>query len=146
MTQLALFIGGASLAGILIGLLAGSVMTGKRYRSRLESVGEEVVRLKQIAEGKLSEEDPDLPRLLTELNGALEQTYRAVDALENQSALMREKSKSTNDVKKSVREIITMMEDMGTNMPYVPASRVEQISAKLEKPEPEVMKAPARLR
>ena len=146
MEQLALFIGGAALAGILIGLLAGTFMTSRRYRTRLDGVGEEVVRLKQIAEGKLSEEDPDLPRLLTELNGALEKTCRAVDALENQSALMREKSKSTNDVKKCVHDIMSMMEDMGTNMPYVPASRVETLSANLDKPQHDIEKVPPQLR
>ncbi|MEM8771764.1 MAG: hypothetical protein AAGD92_08955 [Pseudomonadota bacterium] len=112
-----IFAGAGAGAGLMIGIAIGAIIWGRRMRRRIEEIGGEAARLKSIAEQDFSDEDPDLKTLLKDLNAAVEQTYRAVDALENQSAINRRKSEAAKEVIASSRTIAYMMEDMGADIP-----------------------------
>jgi len=130
-TDLTLIGAAAALGGLLLGGLFGAWLMDRRIKRRLEEVGSEVARLHQIAEAKLGGDDPDLPSLLRDLNKAVEQTYRAADALENQSAVTRRKSEGGKEITASSKHIIRMMEDMGADMPAVKNTRRQpKLSAK----------------
>ncbi len=136
-----MFIGaGAALAGLLIGVIVGSMTTGRRMRRRVEEIGDEMAKLTRVAEQKLLDDDPNLPDLTQNLNAAVEQTYKAVDALENQSALNRQKTEGAKEIAASSRRIMSMMEDMGAEVPHVQAPKLKSVAEQLEP------KAPPRLR
>ncbi len=136
-----MFIGaGAAIAGLLIGVVFGSMTTGRRMRRRVEEIGEEMAKLTKVAEQKLLEDDPDLPDLTRNLNSAVEQAYKAVDALENQSALNRQKTEGAKEIAVSSRRIIAMMEEMGADVPHMPAPKLESVADHAQP------KAPPRLR
>ncbi len=120
-TQILLIGGGAALGGLLLGALIGAMLTARRMRAQVEEIGEEVVRLHKVAQDKLSGDDPDLKTLLRNLNTAVEQTYRAVDALEDQAELTRRKSQGGKEVIASSRHIIGMIEEMGGDVPHMSA-------------------------
>jgi len=111
--------GGAALGGLLIGALLGSFFSGRRMRARVEEIGGEIVRMQKVAQDKLSGDDPDLKTLLRNLNTAVEQTYRAVDALEDQAQLTKRKSEGGKQVIASSRQIVSMIEDIGGDIPEI---------------------------
>ncbi len=133
-----MFIGaGAALAGLLIGVITGSIATGRRMRRRVGEIGEEMAKVTQVAEKKLLEDDPNLPDLMRDLNTAVEQAYKAVDALENQSELTRRKTEGAKEIAVSSRRIIAMMEDMGADVPHMAAPKLESVADQAEtKPPP----------
>jgi len=88
-------------------------------RARVEEIGGEIVRMQKVAQDKLSGDDPDLKTLLRNLNTAVEQTYRAVDALEDQAQLTRRKSEGGKQVIASSRQIVSMIEDIGGKIPEI---------------------------
>ena len=133
----------ATLGGIIVGLFVGVIIANRHNKTKLASIGEEVARLRQITESKLGEDDPNLPDLLQELNDVVDKAFRAVDGLEHQSKLMRKKSDGAQEVIQSVKEITSMMEDMGADVPYLPAKRARAIATSLERTEPA---PPAKLR
>lgn len=116
MTILILVGVGAALVGAFAGAALGAWLTDKRLRARFEDVGAEIVRLRAIAEDKLAGDDPDLPTLLRNLNTAVEQTYRAVDALEHQAAVTRRKSEGGKEILASSKEVIRMLEELGAGV------------------------------
>lgn len=132
----------AAFGGVLAGAFGGAWFADRRMRRRVEEVGVEVLRLKKVAEEKLLDDDPDLPDLLRNLNKAVEQAYRAVDALEDQSALTKRKTEAAKEVVASSRHIVRMMDEMGAEMPYVSPANSQIIEAEAS-PEP---KAPPELR
>jgi hypothetical protein len=113
----------AALGGLFMGGLGGSWITGRRMRNRVEEIGGEVVRMRRAAEDKLLEDDPNLPDLMRNLNTAVDQAYRAIDALENQSELTKRKTEGAKEVVAKSRDIIRMIEDMGADLPYEPPAR-----------------------
>lgn len=109
----------AALGGLLIGAISGVWFADRRLRRRIEEVGAEIVRLRGVAEEKLSADDPDLPTLLRNLNTAVEQTYRAVDALEQQAKLTKLKSEGGKEIIASSKHIMRMVEDLGAELPEI---------------------------
>ncbi|MEO1251487.1 MAG: hypothetical protein AAFW81_03970 [Pseudomonadota bacterium] len=123
-----LLLGVVGLAAAIFGVLAGTWVSGRRNRKRIEEVGEELVRLQDIAQSKLAGDVPDLAELLRNLNTAVEQTYRSANALEDQSALTKQKTEAAKEIIASSRHIIMMMEDMGADLPeaaHRPAPTIE---------------------
>ena len=141
LSDVILIAAGAGVGGLFVGALVGAWFANKRLRGQVEEIGEEVARLTRTAEDKLLEDDPDLPDLLRELNNAVEKTHRAVDALENQSELTKQKTAAAKDIAGTSRRIMAMMEDIGADMPHVPAPKKETLSAA-----PAETKAPPSLR
>ncbi|MEQ8748302.1 MAG: hypothetical protein RIC52_00875, partial [Amphiplicatus sp.] len=47
-----------------------------------------------------------------------EKTFRAIEALQNQVALTRQKSDGGKEVVASSRHIVRMMEELGVDLPY----------------------------
>ncbi len=88
-------------------------------RARVEEIGGEIVRMHKMAQDKLSGDDPDLKTLLRNLNTAVEQTYRAVDALEDQAQLTKRKSQGGREIIASSRHIVSMIEDIGGEIPVI---------------------------
>lgn len=128
-----MFIGaGAIVAGLIIGAVIGSMMTGRRMRRKVEEIGEEMAALTKVAEQKLLEDDPDLPDLMSNLNTAIEKAYGAIEALEHQSALNRQKTEGAKEIAVSSRRMIAMMEDMGADVPHMAAPKLESVAEHAE--------------
>lgn len=108
----------AAVAGLVIGALAGAWFADRRLRRLWTGVGDEIVRLRGVAEDTLLGDDPNLPTLLREFNTATEKTFRAIEALQNQVALTRQKSDGGKEVVASSRHIVRMMEELGVDLPY----------------------------
>ena len=121
MISLLIAAGAALVAGLVAGAMAGAWFADRKLRSRVAVVGAEVVRLRAIAEEKLSGDDPDLPTLLRNLNTATEQAFRAIEAMQAQAAITRRKSAGGKEVLEASREIVRMMEEMGAALPAVDA-------------------------
>jgi len=136
-----LIVGGvAAFVALFVGVLAGSLATARRMRRQVEEIGEEMAALTKVAEQKLLDDDPNLPELTQNLNDAVERAYRAIDALENQSALNRQKTEGAKEIAAASRRIMTMMEDMGAEVPHVKAPKIESVAETVE------TTAPPRLR
>ena len=134
-----IFIGlGGALAGLVLGAAVGVFWTGRTMRRRFSEIGEEVVQLRAIAERNLVQDDPDLPTLLRNLNTAVEQAYRAVDALEQQHELTKQKTKAGKEVLTASRHIMDLFEDMGAELPETTYSAPKEIAATPKKQEPPV--------
>lgn len=135
-SELILISSGAALAGVLVGISGGAFLMNRRMTRRIEEVGRELTRLQRVAEEKLLEDDPDLPDLMRNLNKAVEQSYRAIDALENQSSLNRQKTDGAKEIVASSRHILQMMEDMGADVEIPAARPIKTIDAGPVAPEP----------
>jgi len=109
----------AAVVGLFIGAFGGMWFADKRLRSRIEEIGNEVARLRSVAEEKLTGDDPDLATLLKNLHAASENAYRAVDALEHQAELTRRKSAGGREVIASSRYILRMMQELGADIPDI---------------------------
>ena len=133
---------GAVVVGFILGAIGGSVATGRRMRRQIEEIGSEVATLARVAEDKLLDDDPNLPDLMRNLNTAVEQAYKAIDALENQSELNRRKTEGAKEIAAATRRVINMMEDMGADLPHVSAPKIQSVADETE----EASKAPPMLR
>lgn len=118
-------VGGAAILGALIGDLIAS----RRHKSQLAEIGGEVMRLQNIAKSKLATDDQQLPALMTNLNKAVEQTYRAAEAFDKQSALTRQKTEGARELISASNRLIGMMEDYGANAPLIDAEKVRSLPA-----------------
>lgn len=119
----------AAAVGLFFGALIGIWFADRKLRQRIAIVGAEVVRLRSIAEEKLSGDDPDLHTLLRNLNTATEQAFRAIEAMQNQAAITRRKSAGGREVIVASHEIIKMMEELGANIPQVDAPATPKLAA-----------------
>lgn len=117
MTQLIVIAAVAAFGGLLVGALAGGWFTGRRFKRQMAEVGGEIVRLRAIAESKLSGDDPDLAGLLKNLQEAADKSYRAIEALENQAELTKRKSAGGKEVIAASRQVLRMMEELGAEIP-----------------------------
>ena len=102
---------GASLAGLLLGWLGGAWTARRKYRTQAEEVLGEVVRLRVLAEEKLSGDDPDLEELVDNFQTAVTGAYDAIQAMENQVKITKVKSEGSRQVIASSAQIIRMIED-----------------------------------
>ena len=134
MTQLAVFIAGGALAGVLIGFFAGALVARRQMRRDLGEIGEDVVRMQRLAEGRLMRDEPDLPEMLRELDFAVDNARKALAALEGQSQLARAKSEDARVLADACRHVLSRMDDLGVETAFVPAAKAKEISAKLEAP------------
>ncbi len=123
---------GASIGGFILGAIGGSMATGRRMRRQIEEIGAEVTALTRITEDKLLDDDPNLPDLARDLNAAVEQAYKAIDALENQSELNRRKTEGAKEIAASTRRVIQMMEDIGAELPNLPTPKLESVAEQAE--------------
>ena len=114
---------------ILLGGLIGELIASRRHKSQLEEIGGEIMRLQNIAQSKLAGDDPDLPALMTNLNKAVEQTYRAAEAFDKQSALTKRKTEGARELLAASNRLIDMMEDYGAGAPLIDAEKVKSLPA-----------------
>ena len=115
------------LGGALAGGIIAAILVAQQYRRGMQEVGHEIVRMRGIATAKLANDDPDLSSLLHNLDVAAEQAHLAINALENQSSLTKQKSAAAREIISSSKHIVAMMEELGTNMPLVPAERAKAL-------------------
>lgn len=113
MVELAVVGAGAAVGGLALGALIGAWLMSNKLRRRFEGVREEIVSLRRVAESKLANDDPDLETLLGNLHKALEQTHGAIEALENQGKVIREKTDCGRQIILSSRQIVGMIDDLG---------------------------------
>ena len=71
----------------------------------------EVVRLRSLAEEKLSGDVPDLDELINNFQSAAMNAYEAIQAMENQVNITRMKSEGSRQDIASSAQIIRMIED-----------------------------------
>lgn len=117
MAQLIMIAAVAAVAGLLVGALSAAWFGGRRFKRQMAEVGGEIVRLRAIAESKLSGDDPDLNGLLQNLHEAADKAYRAIEALENQAELTKRKSAGGKEVIAASRQVLRMMEELGAEIP-----------------------------
>ena len=111
--ELAVVGAGAAIGGLALGAFIGAWLMSNKLRRRFEDVREEIVSLRRAAESKLANDDPDLETLLGNLHKALEQTHGAIEALENQGKVIREKTDCGREIILSSRRITGMIDDLG---------------------------------
>ncbi|WP_428409393.1 hypothetical protein [Hyphococcus sp.] len=111
MQNIILISAGAGLAGLLLGWLAANLMARRKYRAQAEEVRGEVVRLRAIAEEKLSGDVPDLDELIGNFQTAATSAYDAIQAMETQVKITKAKSEGSRQVIASSAQIIRMIED-----------------------------------
>lgn len=119
----------AGIVGLMLGAMAGAWFADRRLRRLWSEVGDEIVRMKGVAEDTLLGDDPNLPALLRDFNTATEKAFRAVEALQNQVALTKRKSDGGKEVVASSRHIVRMMEELGVDVPYAAPSPPPRIEA-----------------
>ncbi len=102
---------GAGLVGLLLGWLAATMMARRKYREQAEEVRSEVVRLRALAEEKLSGDVPDLDDLISNFQSAATSAYDAIQAMETQVKITKAKSEGSRQVIASSAQIIRMIED-----------------------------------
>lgn len=108
----------AAVAGLILGALAGAWFADRRLRRLWTDVGDEIVRMRGVAEETLLHDDPALPALLRDFNTATEKTFRAIDALQGRMAAIRRQAEGSKEVVASSRHIVRMMEELGVDLPY----------------------------
>ncbi len=112
MQEIVIFAAIAAVAGIVVGALSGAWFADRRLRRHYQEVRGEIVRLRALAEDKLSGDDPDLDTLLNNIHAAVEGAYSAIEAMENQAALTKRKSEGGKEVISSSRQIIRMIDEL----------------------------------
>ena len=108
---------GAAVAGTLLGALLGAWYADKKLRRHYQEVRGEIVRLRSIAEEKLSGDDPNIDDLLENLHSAVNTAYGAIQAMENQAAITRRKSEGGKELILSSRHIIRMIDEYSGEEP-----------------------------
>ncbi len=101
----------AALAGAVLGAVMGAWFADRKLRKHYQEVRGEIVRLRSVAEQKLSGDDPKLDDLLENLHSAANKAYAAIQAMENQAAITRRKSDAGKEVITSSRHIIRMIDE-----------------------------------
>ncbi len=110
---------GAALGGFIVGALLTAFFSRRKTRARVKELSGEIARMHKVAKDKMAGDDPDLKTLLRNLNTAVEQTYRAVDALEDTAQLTKRKSEGGRQILASSHQIVSMIEELGGEMPDV---------------------------
>lgn len=110
--EIIIFASVAAVAGIAIGAFSGAWFADRRLRRHYEEVRGEIVRLRAVAEEKLSGDDPDLDTLLNNIHTAVDGAYRAIEAMETQAAITRRKSEGGREVIASSRQIMRMIDEL----------------------------------
>ena len=123
---------GAGLAGLLLGWAVATLMARRKYRTQAEEVRGEVVRLRAIAEEKLSGDVPDLDELISNFQTAATSAYDAIQAMETQVNITKAKSEGSRQVIASSAQIIRMIEDQA-GLDGAPAM-VKPVSEKAKAP------------
>jgi glucose-6-phosphate-specific signal transduction histidine kinase len=110
--EIIIFAAIAALAGVVLGAISGVWFADRRLRRHYEEVRVEIVRLRALAEDKLSGDDPNLDTLLNNIHTAVEGAYRAIEAMETQAAITKRKSDGGKEVISSSRQIIRMIDEL----------------------------------
>ncbi len=113
MLELALYAAGGVIVSMFIGALIGAKLADMRLRKLYAEVRDEVVRVRRVADEKLAVDEPDLDKLLQDLNRGVEQTYRAAAALDNHEKMMIRKTEAGKEITASSRHIIKMIDELG---------------------------------
>jgi ABC-type transporter Mla subunit MlaD len=124
-SELLIIGGGAAFGGFVVGALLTAFFSKRRTRARVQELGGEIARMHKVAKDKMAGDDPDLKTLLRNLNTAVEQTYRAVDALEDTAQLTKRKSEGGRQILASSRQIVSMIEELGGDMPEIDMSSID---------------------
>lgn len=132
MQEIILIGAAAAVGGIVLGVLCGAWFADKKLRRHYEGVRAEIVRLRRVAEEKLSGDDPNIDELLENLHSAVNGAYSAIQAMENQAQITKRKSEGGKEVITSSRHIIRMIDEYAgiETEPYVmePKKQAPKIS------------------
>ena len=112
MYELALYAVAGVIVSLLIGGMIGAKIADAKIRRLYAEVRDEMVRVRRVAQDKLAVEEPDLEKLLQDLNRGVEQTYRAAAALENHEKMMIRKTEAGKEITASSRYIIKMIDEL----------------------------------
>ena len=112
MYELALYVVAGVVVGLIIGGLIGAKVADAKIRRLYAEVRDEMVRVRRVAQDKLAVEEPDLEKLLQDLNRGVEQTFRAAAALENHEKMMIRKTEAGKEITASSRYIIKMIDEL----------------------------------
>lgn len=113
MLELALYAAGGVIVSMIIGGLVGAKLADMRLRKLYAEVRDEVVRVRNVAHDKLAVDEPDLEKLLQDLNRGVEQTFRAAAALDDHEKMMIRKTEAGKEITASSRYIIKMIDELG---------------------------------
>ena len=106
-------IAGAILVGVFFSVLSGFYFADRRLKRQYADVREEVIRLRAVAEDKLSDDEPDLDSMLRNLNDAVQDTFKAAAALENHETVVARQHEGGKEVIASSRFIVRMIDELG---------------------------------
>ncbi len=113
MLELALYAAGGVIVSMIIGGLIGAKLADMRLRKLYAEVRDEMVRVRNVASEKLAVDEPDLEKLLQDLNRGVEQTFRAAAALDGHEKMMIRKTEAGKEITASSRYIIKMIDELG---------------------------------
>lgn len=99
--------------GVIIGVFAGFRFADRRLKRHYAEVRSEVIRLRAVAEEKLSDDEPDLDSMLRNLNEAVQDTFKAAAALENHEVVVARQHEGGKEVIASSRFIVRMIDELG---------------------------------
>jgi len=108
---------GISVVSVLVGGLIGFVIADRRMKRLYTEVRSEVSRLRSVAVDKLSHEPVDLESLLRNLNSAVQDTFKAAEALESHETVVARQHEGGKEVIASSRYIIRMIDELGGKTP-----------------------------
>ena len=111
MQNLILISAGAALAGLVVGWISATLSARRKYREQAEEVRGEVMRLRALAEEKLSGDDPNLDELIGNFQSAATSAYDAIKAMEGQVEITKAKSEGGRQVIASSAQIIRMIDE-----------------------------------
>ncbi len=139
---------GIGFFGVIIGVFAGFRFADRRLKRHYAEVRSEVMRLRAVAEEKLSDDEPDLDSMLRNLNEAVQDTFKAAAALENHEAVVARQHEGGKEVIASSRFIVRMIDELGGEevVTVEPAPRKTPPTVKLTAEDKEGKKPLRRLR
>lgn len=111
--ELALYAAGGVIVSMIIGGLIGAKLADMRLRKLYAEVRHEVAHVRNVASEKLAVDEPDLEKLLQDLNRGVEQTFRAAAALDDHEKMMIRKTEAGKEITASSRHIIKMIDELG---------------------------------
>ena len=126
MSEFALFAVGGIAVALLVGLLLGAALARRKFNQHYEEVRFEIARLNNIAERKLSGDDPNIETLLGKLNETVGQAVKAAEALEQQSRIIRLKTEGGREIVESSRDVTRMIDEFTGEPPEEPAEETPE--------------------
>lgn len=121
--------GGGLFVGLLIGCMIGIWGAKRKVKAHYTELCDELTRMQKTARAKLYDDDPNLNAHLRKMNNALNQTYKAAEALEDQIRVIERKTEGGREIAASTQYVARMISDF----------RGEPIPPEFEPPSPRIV-------